>query len=681
MPRLAFAFFFIFMSLSLALAEWAEDPLQNNALSTAAGEKYDVFAVSDDCGGMIVTWEDERAGQSDIYAQRIDVNGDVIWQLDGVPICTAAQDQSLYHSSTSTTGFTPILADGEGGAWIVWQDARFFSTRGRDIYLQQVSADGDPLFETDGLLVAGGAAFEDMPSLCSDGAGGVFVVWQDKNDDPIFYNIYGQHISDNGEALWNGGNSQALVLWDWDQSAPSICPDGVGGFYMAWQDGRDNLNDIYAQRFDNSGTPTWNPNHLPIAVHSNGSDAIVAIAADDGGAILSWVDRRSGEGDIYAQKLSADGSNAWTSGGLVVCNAANSQYRPSLCGDGASGAIVTWFDYRDASSGPPWDLNIYAQRILASGAADWTPNGNPVCVAADAQRNARLCSDEAGGAFISWEDNRGGAGHEDVYLQWIDGAGSPLLALNGQALSLAVNNQSRPVPMATPAGVMAAWPDDRDQIYDNDVYADRILLSETGVPAVNRVRFDFVTLSSRSFWVSNVGASTLSISQIELAESADAFFLEFELTPPFALAPGQRRQITVHYDPDAGGRVEDAILIHHDVADFASPLSVLLHGGGDPTQTPEQPEAAFTLGAYPNPFNPRTDIHYRLPQDAHVTLRVYSSEGRLIRELLSEVQNAGEHLSHWDGTNRQGQAQSSGQYHLVLQTKMHSESIGLILLR
>ncbi len=681
MPRLAFACLFIFTSLSLSLAEWAEDPLLNNALSTAAGEKYDVFAVTDGCGGMIVAWEDERAGQSDIYAQRIDVNGDVLWQLNGVPVCTAAQDQSLYHSSTSTTGFTPLLADGEGGAWIVWHDARYFSSRGRDIYLQRINADGDPLFDAEGLLVAGGAAYEDMPTLCGDGAGGVFVVWQDKNDDPVFYNIYGQHISDNGEALWNGGLPKPLVVWDWDQSAPSICSDGARGFYMAWQDGRVNLNDIYAQRFDSSGAAIWNPSHLPIAVHPNGSDAIVAISSDDGGAILSWVDRRSGEGDIYAQKLFADGSNAWTAGGQVVCNAINSQYRPSLCVDESGGAIITWFDYRVASSGPPWDLNIYAQRIRASGLADWIPNGEPVCVAADAQRNARLCSDEAGGAFIAWEDNRDGAGHEDVYLQWIDGDGAPLLALDGQAVSLAPNNQTRPVPMATPGALMATWPDDRDQIYENDVYADRILLAETGIPAVNRVRFDFATPSSQSFWVSNVGASTLTITQIELAENTDSFILALELPPPFTLTPGQRTQLTVHYDPEAGGRVEDAILVHHDVADFESPLSVLLHGGGDPTQAAEQPEAALKLGAFPNPFNPQTDIHYRLPQDAHVTLRVYSSEGRLIRELLSEVQSAGEHLSHWDGMDGQGRAQSSGQYHLVLQTKMHSESIGLILLR
>ena len=50
-----------------ALAAWPDDPLVNVPLSLAAGEKYDVFAVSYGQGGAIIAWEDERDGTPRAY--------------------------------------------------------------------------------------------------------------------------------------------------------------------------------------------------------------------------------------------------------------------------------------------------------------------------------------------------------------------------------------------------------------------------------------------------------------------------------------------------------------------------------------------------------------------------------------------------------------------------------------
>ncbi len=265
-----------------AFAAWPADPLVNVPVSRAAGEKYDVFAVSDGCGGAIVAWEDERGGTSDIYAQRIDVTGRVLWQTDGVPVCTATGNQGLYHSSTGTTGFTPVLPDGEGGAWIVWQDERAFAARARDIYLQRLDADGRPHFAANGLAVAARAGMEDQPTLCADGAGGVFVVWQDKTANPVFYDLHGQRVGPGGELLWNGGQPKALVVVDWDQDGPTLCPDGEGGCFLAWSDSRDDVGDVYAQRLDADGNPRWAANGRAIATGDDGQDAIVMVAGSDG---------------------------------------------------------------------------------------------------------------------------------------------------------------------------------------------------------------------------------------------------------------------------------------------------------------------------------------------------------------------------------------------------------------
>ncbi len=54
--------------------------------------------VSDGTGGAIIVWQDERNPLTtgiDIYAQRIDSNGNFLWDPDGVAISTADDDQTL----------------------------------------------------------------------------------------------------------------------------------------------------------------------------------------------------------------------------------------------------------------------------------------------------------------------------------------------------------------------------------------------------------------------------------------------------------------------------------------------------------------------------------------------------------------------------------------------------------
>ncbi|TKJ39859.1 hypothetical protein CEE37_11315 [candidate division LCP-89 bacterium B3_LCP] len=55
------------------------------------------------------------------------------------------------------------------------------------------------------------------------------------------------------------------------------------------------------------------------------------------------------------------------------------------------------------------------------------------------------------------------------------------------------------------------------------------------------------------------------------------------------------------------------------------------------------PEAFEVIGAYPNPFNPTTNISFALPADAKVLLSVYDVNGRLVTTLVDGHRNAGVH--------------------------------------
>src|SRR5439155_23421731 len=61
------------------------------SIAGAAGNQYIPAAVSDGSGGAIVVWQDGRlgAGNYDIYAQRVDGDGNRLWAPAGVPVCVA----------------------------------------------------------------------------------------------------------------------------------------------------------------------------------------------------------------------------------------------------------------------------------------------------------------------------------------------------------------------------------------------------------------------------------------------------------------------------------------------------------------------------------------------------------------------------------------------------------------
>ena len=68
----------------------------------------------------------------------------------------------------------------------------------------------------------------------------------------------------------------------------------------------------------------------------------------------------------------------------------------------------------------------------------------------------------------------------------------------------------------------------------------------------------------------------------------------------------------------------------------------------------------------PNPFNPSTVIRFGLPKDGYVLLRIYSTEGQLIRTLLSDNVTSGSRELVWDGKDDAGESAASGVYIAIL---------------
>ncbi|MCU0638394.1 MAG: T9SS type A sorting domain-containing protein [Candidatus Krumholzibacteria bacterium] len=397
--------------------------------------------VSDGAGGTIVTWRDERGGSYDIYAQHINAAGVPVWASDGVAICTDINWQNN----------PAIVSDGAGGAIIAWQDNRggYY-----DIYAQRVSASGAILWMEDGQVICSADGDQSLPQIETDAAGGAIIAWLD-NRSMSETDIYAQRINAAGAVQWTW-DGVAVCTASNGQYDQKLIPDGAGGAIISWDDFRGGSNfDIYAQRMNGSGTPLWTANGVAICARA-GTQMFPALATDGaGGAIVAWFDSRLGYYDIYAQSVNASGAVQWTVNGIAVCNAAMDQTYISAVSDDAGGAILTWMDARSGAG-----FDVYAQRLNPAGVAQWTANGVALSTASLDQFNVRPVKDGSGGVIVAWSDLRNGG--YDVYAQCVSASGAVQWTADGAPVCTSVGEQDQVRFVSDGAGgAIAAWRDSR----------------------------------------------------------------------------------------------------------------------------------------------------------------------------------------------------------------------------
>ena len=152
------------------------------------GSQFWCSAVSDDNGGINITWWDQRSGDYHIYAQRVDSNGTEQWTNYGTPICTY---------STDDQGIPGIAKDGSGGAVIAWRDRRNYSTTGYDLYAQRIDIDGNIQWTSNGIPISEASGSQTTSALVGNDNGETFIVWHDdRNSDD---DLYCQLVAANGE--------------------------------------------------------------------------------------------------------------------------------------------------------------------------------------------------------------------------------------------------------------------------------------------------------------------------------------------------------------------------------------------------------------------------------------------------------------------------------------------------
>ncbi len=86
-------------------------------------------------------------------------------------------------------------------------------------------------------------------------------------------------------------------------------------------------------------------------------------------------------------------------------------------------------------------------------------------------------------------------------------------------------------------------------------------------------------------------------------------------------------------------------------------------------------------GNYPNPFNPTTNISFSLKDRGDVQLTIFNLKGQKVRTLVNSSMASGNHSVTWDGTTDRGTSVASGIYFYRLDTKDHSSSKKMVLMK
>ena len=434
---------------SIALAEVA--------VTTAVDGQFLPWVVEDGEGGVIVMWEDYRTGKNwDVYAQRVDNAEKTRWELNGLAICEADRNQRRLR-----------MVREDKHAIVVWNDRRDRSNW--DIYAQAVSLDGDILWQTDGIPVCVNTADQSTQAILGDGEGGAICVWEDERRSSEFQDLYIQRLTATGEPMWEIDGipvfpSESL------QSDPILVSDEASGFYIVWWDviGYESWH-LMAYRLTLDAAPLWDAPILVTPMEGMQGEPRV-IADGEGGIIVLWQVYENFINDqLYAQRIAPDGSKMWDENGIPVCTALGIQKHASVVSDDSGGFIAVWRDERDVYS------DLYAQRVRADGTPVWKKDGIPICTAGGHQDKPFIVRTEQERFFTAWVDYREDFGEESkdaIYGQQIDLSGALLWEETGVPISTRTGKHYPPFVVSLRNGKwVVVWSNMQED--KGDIYLER----------------------------------------------------------------------------------------------------------------------------------------------------------------------------------------------------------------
>lgn len=115
--------------------------------------------------------------------------------------------------------------------------------------------------------------------------------------------------------------------------------------------------------------------------------------------------------------------------------------------------------------------------------------------------------------------------------------------------------------------------------------------------------------------------------------------------------------------------------------EYAGPITATIGQPGTDPEVPEIQMATKLLNAYPNPFNPQTNIRYSIKDAGLVQFEIFNLKGQKIRSYSNNHATPGFYSQVWDGKDTESQVVGSGIYFYRMTSGNYSSTKKVMMLK
>lgn len=330
----------------------------------------------------------------------------------GVPVASQLVGAEFQvNQSTEGWQFEPtVAAAADGGFVVVWSGDSLESQRS-SVFGRFYDASGTPL--TGELRLSGATTnAHTRPVVAVNLDGSFLVAWSGNAPGGLDGALLGRLHAADGEPL--GGEFTIASNTIGTIYSPAAGAIGGGDRFVLWGDSGSPGAQVFARRYDASGTPAGSAFQLtaaPGGVHGRPAIASRPHAAIPGEFVVAWHSYSDSQGsyDVFAQRFDADGlpmGEAFQAHEGTL----SAQRDPVVAMNGDGAFVVVWSDFAVQSA----TFDILARGFDAGG----VPSGPSFQVSSDQASSSdspAVAADETGDFVVAWR-SRHLEGPEDEIL-------------------------------------------------------------------------------------------------------------------------------------------------------------------------------------------------------------------------------------------------------------------------
>ncbi|MDB5269587.1 MAG: Por secretion system C-terminal sorting protein [Hymenobacter sp.] len=436
---------------------------------------YDLKA--DNLGNAVLAFQDTRSGSSQCVAYKISPAGQQLWGANGIQLLDAA----------ATSGLSPAIGITSGNNVVIGWNASgpATTTRGtKAVPLVKYSAAGVLLWTTPVAIQAPARRFSRPGFVAVPGSEDVVVQYVEETGSGLGVStVYAQRYNASGAPVWPAPVRVSDKTIGF-AAFPELVPDGSGGYYVLLGSGNPasaTLGDVYAQRVLADGSLPWGTTGTEIltgtATARIGGALQYVAARNEVWAVVNELNSSQSTSGFTVQRLSpATGAVQLGAGGMPVQAVSANYYAAQTLRDTGTGLIITYTENTSAVNNALWATKVNYSAQPAFPAT--TPNVLLSSVASSKLNVATLPF--ANNQLVNiWADQRVDSG---IYAQTISDNGT-LGTLLGTSRAVAAQPLTiSPNPGVAPSLHLALPRAQRLTIQVRDITGRVVFVQATEVP-------------------------------------------------------------------------------------------------------------------------------------------------------------------------------------------------------